>query len=76
MLKLDDEALDLVMDYARPLLVEQRDAFLQAVAERLSAEKSIGPGVIKRVCGELQHTFAHDEPDATGSKYSRRHFAR
>jgi hypothetical protein len=57
-LKLSDAELDCVMNACRPLDRDQRDAFLQAVATELrKAGGSVGPGVVYRVCAELQRRF-------------------
>jgi hypothetical protein len=55
---LTDAELDAVMAAARPLDRNQRDAFLQAVAHELrKAGGAVGPGVVHRVCAELQRQF-------------------
>jgi hypothetical protein len=59
---LSDSELDAVMAAARPLAVERRDAFLQAVAGALRGCGEIGPGVVHRVCAETQRAF-FDPPD-------------
>jgi hypothetical protein len=72
-LKLTDDELDAVLAAARPLDVGDRDAFLQAVAAALQGAGEIGPGVVHRVCAELQRRF-WDPPDlhaAGASKYRR-----
>ena len=56
-LRLSDSELDAVMAAARPLDRDQRDAFLQAVAHALSDRNVIGPGVVHRICAELQRQF-------------------
>ena len=56
-LKLTDDELDAVLATARPLDVGDRDAFLQAVGAALQSEGKIGPGVVRRVCAELQRQF-------------------
>jgi hypothetical protein len=54
MVKLSDAELDAVMAACRPLAVEVRDAFLQAVAHELQSCGEIGPGVVHRICAEQQ----------------------
>ena len=39
---------------ARPLAVQDRDAFLRDVAERLAALPHLGDGVVHRMCAEVQ----------------------
>lgn len=57
-LALTDAELDIVFAAARPLDVDLRDPFLQAVANALMHERGpIGPGVVHRVCRELQRQF-------------------
>jgi hypothetical protein len=53
-LKLTDTELDIIFGAARPLAVNDRDAFLQAVAERLSSLPHLGDGAVHRVCAEVQ----------------------
>jgi hypothetical protein len=61
-IRLFDSEFDAVMAAARPLPVERRDAFLQAVAGALQGCREIGPGVVHRVCAETQRAF-FDPPD-------------
>jgi hypothetical protein len=49
-----DSELDIVMRAAAPLAVQDRDAFLQEVAERLSGLKQLGDGVVYQACREIQ----------------------
>jgi hypothetical protein len=44
------------MAAARPLPVECRDAFLQAVAAELDG-RELGPGLVHRVVSEVQRRF-------------------
>jgi hypothetical protein len=60
--RLTDAELDAVMLAARPLAHDVRDAFLQHVAQELSACSEIGPGTVNRVCREAQRKF-FDPPD-------------
>jgi hypothetical protein len=45
-IRLSDSELDAVMAAARPLAVERRDAFLQAVAGALQGCSEVGAGVV------------------------------
>jgi hypothetical protein len=56
-IRLSDSELDAVIAAARPLAVERRDAFLQAVAGALQGCREVGPGVVHRVCAETQRAF-------------------
>jgi hypothetical protein len=53
-LRLTDSELDVVLAAARPLAVQDRDPFLQAVAERLSSLPHLGDGIVFQVCREVQ----------------------
>jgi hypothetical protein len=61
-IRLSDSELSAVFDAARPLPVERRDAFLQQVAATLSACREVGPGIVHRVCADVQRRF-WDPPD-------------
>src|SRR5262245_40452419 len=72
-IRLTDAELDAVMNAARPLAVDRRDAFLQQVASTLPRCGELGPGVVYRVVSETQRAF-FDPPDlgrvvGTQSKY-------
>jgi hypothetical protein len=54
---LTDSELDIVMRAARPLQVEDRDPFLQAIAERLAAIPERGDGIVHRTAAEIQRDF-------------------
>jgi hypothetical protein len=62
------------MAAARPLDPELRDPFLRSVANALQGQTMIGPGVVARVCAEMQRQF-FTPPDLSaaapgrGSKY-------
>jgi len=60
MLGLTDSELDIVFAAARPLEVANRDAFLQAVASRLSSLPHLGDGLVFQICREVQRE--HWEP--------------
>jgi hypothetical protein len=57
LIRLSDSELDAVFAAARPLPVERRDAFLQAVAGALQGCREIGPGAVYRVVAEMQRAF-------------------
>jgi hypothetical protein len=57
-IRLTDSELDAMMAAARPLAVERRDAFLQAVAAELRGCE-IGPGLVHRVIAQVQREFFH-----------------
>jgi hypothetical protein len=59
--KLTDDELDAVLAAARPIAVERRDGFLQAVAAALDG-RELGPGLIQRIIAETQRAF-FDPPD-------------
>jgi hypothetical protein len=61
-IRLTDAELDAVLAAARPLAVEMRDPFLQAVAHALAGRDVVGPGTVFTVCRELQRKF-FDPPD-------------
>jgi hypothetical protein len=58
--------LDAVLAAARPLPVERRDAFLQAVAAELHG-REVGPGIIHPVCAETQRAFFDPPQLAAGA---------
>ena len=60
--RLSDDELSAVMSAARPLPLELRDPFLQAVAHALAGRDVVGPGTVFTVCRELQRQF-WDPPD-------------
>jgi len=64
MLRLSDSQLDQVFRAAQPLHVRDRDAFLQAVAERLRNCPEPGDGQVFRAVAEAQKMF-FDAPIAT-----------
>jgi hypothetical protein len=71
-LKLTDTELDIVFAAARPLEAANRDAFLQAIAERLATIPERGDGLVFQVCREVQRKHwdpPRIEPDPVrGSK--------
>jgi hypothetical protein len=60
-IRLTDDELSAVMSAARPIAVERRDAFLQAVAAELCGCE-VGPGLVHRICAQVQRQF-FDPPD-------------
>jgi hypothetical protein len=61
-LALYDAEITTIMAACRPLAVEQRNAFLLAVAQTLSGLNDHGDGAVYRVCRELQRHF-FDPPE-------------
>ena len=61
-----DSQLQMIIGACEPLLPADRDAFLRALAHRLSGEPELGDGVVGRAIRELQRTFwrsvDHDYP--------------
>jgi hypothetical protein len=67
-IRLSDSELDAVMAAARPLAVERRDAFLQAVAGALQGYGGeIGPGAVYRVASQVQREFFDPPQLAAGA---------
>lgn len=56
-LALTDEQYLAVCQACEPLLPIDRDAFLRALAQRLSSEPELGDGIIGRAIRELQREF-------------------
>jgi hypothetical protein len=58
-LALTDAQITTIMALARPLLPDQRTAFLEMVAAKLRelCNGDVGDGVIYRLCRELQREF-------------------
>ena len=63
-LRLTDSELDAVFAAARPLAPHLRDEFLQAVADALSGQHELGPGVVFRILRDLQKRY-FDPPDTS-----------
>jgi hypothetical protein len=58
LIRLSDSELDAVFSAARPIAVDCRDAFLQAVAAELAQHPGeIGAGVVYSICREQQRRF-------------------
>jgi hypothetical protein len=72
MLSLSDAELQIVMAAAAPLRPRDRDGFMADVATRLALYPELGPGIVSRVCRELQRRH-FDPPTLQGSitRYSR-----
>jgi len=66
MVVLTDDELAIVMTAAQPLAPRQRDLFLQALGNVLARYSGLGPGVLHRICKDLQRQF-FDPPDLSGS---------
>lgn len=66
-LALSDAQLDAVMNAARPIPPEQRDAFLHAVADALAQAGEVGPGSLDRLLAGMQRAF-FDPPNLDGAE--------
>jgi hypothetical protein len=53
-LRLSDDGLRIVRDYAKPLLPSARGRFLEHVARLLEGKREVGPGTVARACREAQ----------------------
>jgi hypothetical protein len=69
-IRLSDDELDSVLAAARPIAIERRDAFLQQVAAELRG-REIGPGLVARICRELQRQFFAPPDLSRGNDTSR-----
>ena len=54
---LTDDELAIIMDFARPLAPLARSAFLNALSIELGRERQLGPGLVSRICRNLQAIF-------------------
>jgi len=54
---LTDSELEAIMSAAKPLQPADRDRFLRAVAEAITALPEVGPGSIHRAIAELQRQY-------------------
>jgi hypothetical protein len=63
-LSFSDDEFDVVLNLAQPLDPAMRDPFLQAVAIELARypSEAIGPGLVNRVCRQLQREFLRPAP--------------
>jgi len=72
-LSLTDEEMALLRELAAPIPLRQRQEFLLAIAAELETEQTagadIGPGLIHRVAGRLQHRYA-PAPQPMAGKYA------
>jgi hypothetical protein len=69
--RLSDEELSAVMTAAQPLEPSARNAFLVDVANALAGCAVIGPGVVHRVCSEIQRRH-FDAPETRRPRPRRR----
>jgi hypothetical protein len=56
-LALSDAELSAIFDAATPLPVDVRYDFVRAVAAVLATSPEVGPGLVHRVCAEVQRQF-------------------
>jgi hypothetical protein len=68
---MDPEARALALELSLPLDPPRREAFLQAIEERLSAAPVSGPGVVMTAGRELQREF-FQAPSMHGGQTGRR----
>jgi hypothetical protein len=69
-IQLSDDELATVLRAAAPIGRDRRDLFLQQVAAALAECGTIGPGVVHRICAQVQKQ--HFDPphfDGTPAKY-------
>jgi hypothetical protein len=72
-IKLTDDELTAVLAAAKPIAIDRRDDFLQAVANELSRYAELGPGIVHRVIVQVQRDFfdpPHLERSGVWSKYA------
>ena len=70
-LALSDAQITTVMQLARPLLPNQRTAFLEMLATKLRGRTDLGDGALYRLCRELQQEVFDPPVLDTASKYRR-----
>jgi hypothetical protein len=68
---LHPEEQALVIALAQPIAPPRREAFVQAVEQRLGASPVIGPGAAHRIAREVQRDY-FDPPDFHGGKTGHR----
>jgi hypothetical protein len=71
---LSDSEISHIMTCARPLMPGDRDAYVRAVVAVLESQPVLGPGLVGRVCRELQGRFwrpAEVDVRPHGGKYAR-----
>jgi len=74
-LALSDDELSAVQRAAAPVHPQQRDAFLKALAEELAQHPTVGPGLVHRLCADLQKRYgvtAHSETSQTAERHRAR----
>jgi hypothetical protein len=67
---LTDDELSAVMVAARPISVDRRDAFLQAVADALRNCGEVGPGSVHRAIAQAQKEF-FDPPEFANGRWAK-----
>jgi hypothetical protein len=54
--------MNVIMDAARPLPGKARAEFLAALAAELEGQRQLGPGIVHRICRDVQKRY-FDPPD-------------
>jgi hypothetical protein len=70
---LTDDELTVVMNAARVLPIADRDPFLRQVAAALATQSVLGPGVVSRICREVQQRLWRAPDLRVGESRSRVH---
>jgi hypothetical protein len=71
-LALDDSQITTIMSFARPLSPDDRDVFLQRVANVLAGQPVLGDGIVARVCREIfKEHWKAPELDVRPGKHGR-----
>ena len=68
---MDSEARALALELSLPIDPPRREAFLQAISERLEASTVSGPGAVMAAGRELQRQY-FDAPNLHGGQVGRR----
>jgi hypothetical protein len=68
---MDSEARALALELALPIDPPRREAFLQAISERVASAPIAGPGAVMAAGRELQRQF-YDVPNLHGGQTGRR----
>ena len=55
--ELSEDQISIVLNAARPLPIQDRDAFLHDVVEALDHCPELGDGAVSRLCRELQRRY-------------------
>lgn len=74
-LSLSDAEYAAVQAAAAPIHPQQRSAFLQALAKELELHPIVGPGLVHRLCADLQKRYgvtAHSETSHTAERHRAR----